>query len=46
MVINPGSVTETWLPDMLVTAAVPNIQITGGLNTCFTVFLHYPCFTR
>ena len=25
VVINPGSVTETWLPDMLVTAAVPDI---------------------
>ena len=26
VVINPGSVTETWLPDMWVTAAVPDIN--------------------
>jgi hypothetical protein len=30
VVINPGSVTETWLPDMWVTAAVPDIQVTSG----------------
>ena len=32
VVINPGSVTETWPPDMLVTAAVPGIQLTARLG--------------
>ena len=32
VVINPGSVTETGLPDMLVTAAVPDIRVTGRLG--------------
>jgi hypothetical protein len=31
VVINPGSVTA-WLPDMLVTAAVPGIQVTARLG--------------
>jgi hypothetical protein len=32
VVINPGSVTETWLPDMLATTAVPDIQVAGRLE--------------
>ena len=39
VVINPGSVTETGLPDMLVTAAVPDIQVTGRLGYCIK-YLH------